>query len=82
MLFKRTDIWMLRGSVCDPHNPIVACLDPDSSAAESNLTVSEMDFTAVGIKHRENDPQTNASGGKYVYVMIGQPQGPKENTAR
>lgn len=74
--------WVIWDDVRDTSNPITNRLFAEDSAAEVTTSIVENDYTANGVKVRHSNTSMNPSGGTIVYVMIGQPNGPTENTAR
>lgn len=84
-LHKKTsavDEWIIQDSARSPYNPTGGkCLKPNSDAAEA-ASGDGYDWLANGWKIRTTASNANSSGGTYVYLMIGQPMGPVENTAR
>ncbi|TCS61685.1 DUF7483 domain-containing protein [Varunaivibrio sulfuroxidans] len=79
---KRTDVadgWYIQDDVRAPANPRSAYLRADATAVEDTSAVLT-DFTATGVKTRTTLAATNALGGTYVYLMIGQPLGGRNTT--
>jgi hypothetical protein len=74
LLTKRIDNasgWAIYDRKRDPYNPVSAYLGPESTAAESAVTVA--DFTANGFKIRTSSPAFNGAAGVTAYWAIGNP---------
>lgn len=82
-LFKgnSTSNWGVYDSARSPHNPADLQLYANSPGAETSV-LGELDFLANGVKWRDGTTDFNMSGTTYYYLIIGQPNGPTENTAR
>nr|BDD46344.1 hypothetical protein 4 [Rhodospirillaceae bacterium] len=82
-LGKRSDAagenWVMQDNKRPGYNPSLTLF---ANLSNSETTGRDTDQTALGLKVRANIAGLNTSGGTYVYVMIGQPIGPTENTAR
>lgn len=76
--------WMLFDNKRKPYNHQSETeLSPNLSAAEpSSGGGGEYDFTSSGAKQRTTRATYNSASDTYIYLMIGQPNGPTENTAR
>ena len=76
--------WMLFDNKRKPYNHQSDTeLSPNLSAAEpSSGGGGEYDFTSSGAKQRTTRATYNSASNTYIYLMIGQPNGPVENTAR
>lgn len=74
--------WMIRDNVRSAYNPAPHVLWPDLTSAESTSVAWDFDQLSNGAKLLNIQGENNAAGGVYPYVMIGQPNGPTENTAR
>jgi len=76
--------WMLFDNKRKPYNHQSETeLSPNLSAAEpSHGGGGEYDFASSGIKQRTIRATYNSASNTYIYLMIGQPNGPVENTAR
>ena len=82
-LNKRADAvygWDILDSVRDPYNVAKTKLVAHATTAEYAFDTEDM--VSQGVKMRTADLGSNAAGGTYLYMMIGQPNGPIENTAR
>jgi len=62
-------------------NPVKETVFAESSAAETSL-YNRLDFTSMGMKGRDGTVHPSSFTGTNLYMMIGQPSGPTENTAR
>jgi len=76
--------WILLDSERKPFNHQSETeLSPDLTVAEpSSGGGGEYDFASSGIKQRTTRVSYNSASNTYIYLMIGQPNGPVENTAR
>lgn len=74
--------WDIYDSVRDPYNVVNHNLQANTAAVEQTSGFDAFDFTSVGSKGRSAGSFINEAAQTYVYMMIGQPQGPTENTAR
>jgi len=72
--------WYIFDEMRSTYNPLGKILVANGSGAEG--TDTGCDFLSNGVKVRSASTLHNASGGKYIYLMFGQPNGPSENTAR
>ena len=80
--------WVIMDDVRDPHNPRVNRLSANGSWAENDATYlgappnGSMDFLSNGAKVRSSNGNINTANGVHIYMMIGQPNSPTENTGR
>jgi len=82
-LMKRTDAvadWSLLDGARPGYNRAYN-LFPDTSGVE-NTTTWVNELVSNGFKMRQSYASQNASGGTFIYLTIGQPNGPIENAAR
>jgi len=74
LLIKRTDSsgnWVLIDNKRDSFNQAGLDLNPDSSATENSSTsYYGMDLLSNGFKLRNSNPETNGSGGTYIYAAF------------
>ena len=68
---KRTDAagdWLLMDDVRNPYNPVSLRLNANKDADESTVGASNYDFTANGVKLRNDAGSSNNGSGTYVYA--------------
>jgi hypothetical protein len=70
-----THNWEIYDRGRNPFNPVTNSLKPNTSDVENVGYPGTSDFTATGIKLREDNSTSNfnQSGVTYVYMTIGQP---------
>ncbi|PHS78124.1 MAG: hypothetical protein COB59_08675 [Rhodospirillaceae bacterium] len=74
--------WYIADDERSTYNPTSKVLYPNLSNTESAASNHYRDFVANGVKYRTVETEHNRSGDTYVYLMIGQPNGPSETTGR
>lgn len=82
-LFKAsgtTGSWVVMDDVRDTYNPVDTFVYANSDAVE-NTFGDGVDYIAVGVKNRSTNGNLNPSA-EAIYLLIGQPNSPTENTAR
>jgi hypothetical protein len=73
LLIKRSDgstNWVLYDNQRSPSNPLNDVLYVDTSNAEAEFTVLNLDFNSTGFQLKGTNGQVNASGGTYIYMAI------------
>nr|BAR23349.1 hypothetical protein [uncultured Mediterranean phage uvMED] len=66
-----SDNWALLDNERDSTNPISKRLFPNLSNAESDASGNDVDFLANGFQPKNTNDHTNANGGNYIYLAIG-----------
>jgi hypothetical protein len=73
LMIKRTDTggdWVIQDSARSSYNASTLRLWADLSNAETDASNYAIDFVSNGMKHRNTNADTNASGGTYIYAAF------------